>query len=424
MATIAQNNVQYVLVGGTAAKTASGTVNDANTGEICVVGESGQILTETTAATATRFALGLNRGGEPHVVTPFIKPADVTGSNAQNYVAATEQLSYIGYNGVSGSIEVNNSALYYVRLYLEDLFARSSEDGKRMKFGAYKSTTAATQEAIARGITDSLIRNFSRQPEREIKFERICDEAGVALGTAVGPLTFTNGSKFFTADDINDATTNAALAVGDFIRAGTGLTDPVYEITAVNGDIGTLDIAFQGTTLTAVADTSFERITNATALAAEWGVKLTGLPLEFKLGKIQYKKTRFTVQVDHTEGFVDTPITLSAAASPGNGVYERVAEMEWFAQGHEGEFFRMGEPDIFDQRKDAVATVAGGGYDQITLSFKNDEVVGLGSLTSSKAAITLAVPATIPAYITGTDDVTDVLEVLLFGSATGALSLA
>ncbi|MFT7118792.1 MAG: hypothetical protein ACI9LF_001174 [Flavobacteriales bacterium] len=422
MSTFAQNHVQQLFIGAAATKTASGTLSDANTGEICILSPDGQILTQATAATAKAFKIGVNRGTSLDIVSDIIEKANITHYGVKTHAAATAQLDYIGYNGTSGSIEVNNNALYYVRLYMEDLNGRSSSDGKRLKFGAYKSTAAATQEAVARGITDSLIRNFSREAEEQIKFERICDEAGVALGTAVGPLTFTKGSKFFSADDINDATTNAALAVGDFIRAGVGLTDPVYEITAVNGDIGTLDIAFQGDNLTAVADTSFERITNAAALAAEWGIKLTGRALDYKLGKIKYKVSRFETQVDTTEGFNLTPITATVKATPGTGTVEQIQELEWFTQGHEGEFFRMGEPNIFDSRKDGTSAA---GYDLIDIMFANNEVLGLGSLVSSSKHVTIATPETTPNYALNatTDDITDVLEVLCAGSADASLSL-
>ena len=56
--------------------------------------------------------------------------------------------------------------------------------------------------------------------------ERLADEAGVALGTGVDDVVFTHGSKYISATDIDDATTNDAFVVGDYIRVGTATTDP------------------------------------------------------------------------------------------------------------------------------------------------------------------------------------------------------
>lgn len=423
MSTFAQNHVQQLFIGGTADKTASGTLSDANAGEICILSPSGQILTEATAAGVSAFKVGLNRGTEPDLVSDIIETAKVKSFGLKTYTAATEQIDYIGFNGTSGSIEANNNELYYVRLYLEDLHNRSSSDGRRIKFGAYNSTASATQEAIARGITDSLIRNMSREAERQIKFERICDVAGSA-NTGAGAATVTYDSKY--VEFATDA--DAQLTVGDFVRlGGTAVTDPVYEVVAIDtaNDIVTLDIPFQGES-GSIAEADTEVIANADALAADWGIKLTGLPLDFKLGKIKYKKSRWETQVDTTEGFNQTPITKAQAASPGTGVVEIVKELEWFTQGHEGEFFRMGEPNIYDARQDADSNVAGGGYDLIDVMFVNDEVLGIGSHVSSHKHVTLAIPATAPNYaVTGTDDdITDVLEVLLAGSADGSLAVS
>lgn len=422
MSVFAQNNVQTLIVGGTADKTASGTLQDANVGEIVVVNaEGGAILTEATAATADAFKVGVHTSAGLHVVSDVIEKSKIKHIGLKTYAAATEQVSYIGYNGTSGSITATDNELYYVRLYLEDLFNRSSSDGRRVKHGVYRSGTSTTQEAIARGVTKSLIDNFSREAERQIRFERICNNAASntelgGLSAATGNLTATYGSKYVNA--ATDATGGGDISVGDWIRIGgatEALTDPMYEIVAIDAanDVLTLDIPYQGAS-GVLDDDNVHLVANADALAADWGIKMTGLPLDFQLGKIKYKKSRWEVQVDTTEGFGEsTPITLAQAASPGTGTVEIVKELEWFTVGHQGEFFRMGEPNIFDPQLLATSSVAGGGYDLIDIMFENDEVVGFQPNVSAKH-VTLAIPATAPNYaVTGTsDDITDVLEVL------------
>jgi len=79
----------------------------------------------------------------------------------------------------------------------------------------------------------------------------------------------------------------------------------------------------------------------------------------------------------------------------------------------------------FTKRTNADSAVGGGGYDLITLQFDTKNVVAFEQPVSPQS-IVLALPATAPNYaIAGTaDDITDVLEVLAFGSATGDLAIS
>jgi len=426
--------VPFIFVGGTANKTASGTIADANAGEIVVVNaHGGAILTESTAATATHFKVGLKAPtGQLDIISDIVDKSKIEFADAKLYAAPAQQISYIGYNGTSGSIEANDNEQYYIRLYMEDYFARSSADGKRMKHGVYRSGTSATQEQIATGLVKSLINNFKREAEQQIRFERVCDEAGTAVPTGNANLVFTKGSKYLTTDNVDDSTGATAIAVGDYIRvdvddatSGTAQTDPIYRVVSIDAtnDVIELDIPWQGESVT-VEDESAELILSAAAVAAEFGIKMTGVPADFKLGKIKEKIVRWEIGLDTSEGFGVTPITLAQAASRGTGTVNQVAEIEWFMFGNEGERYRMGEPNIFDPRSLTDASVAGGGYDLITIQYVDDSVVGFQANVSKKQ-ILLATPATAPNYaVTGTsDDITDVLEVLVFGSAGGQLAL-
>lgn len=440
MSTFANNNVQQIIVGGTADKTASGSLADANAGEIVVVNaHGGAILTEATAADATHFQVGVRTSDrDVDIISDVIEKSKVKSANAKLYAAATEQITYIGYDGTTGSIPENDNELYYVRLYMEDLFARGSGDGKRVKQGVYRAGTSTTQELIAREVTKSLIRNFSREAERQVKFERVCNDAASntelgGLTAATGNLTVTYGSKYVSA--ATDATGGGDISVGDWIRIGTSateaLTDPIYEVVAIDAanDILTLDVPYQGDS--GVIDDDFAHlVANADAASADWGLKLSGLAADFSKGKIKYKKVRWETQVDTTEGFGDgVNINNAQAATAGTGTVEIIGELEWFNVGNQGEFFRMGEPNIFDPTLLTDTSVAGGGYDMIDITFVNDEVVGFQPNVSPKHLV-LAIPATTPAYADGSgggantaDDITDVLEVLCFGAAGGELAL-
>ena len=422
MSTFSQNNVQYLAVGGTANKTAAGSsLTAANAGEICILSENGKILSEANAATEQKFKVGLRRGAHIDFVSDIIDKSKISFIGRKTYAAAVQQVSYVGYNGTSGSIDANDNELYYLRIYLEDLFARGSGDGKSVKHGVYKSGTSATQKQIAEGVVESLINNFSRETEQQVRFELVNDEAGTAFTGTAANLTVTKGSKVVAIDG-----TLVEAAAGAVIRlGGAGTSNAVYEIASytASSDV-TLKTPYQGDDATiAVADTMV--IAGVAAAAAEYGIKMTGVPADFDLGKIKYKIVRFEPQVDTTEGFgPDTLITNATAASSGTGTIPIVKEMEWFMQGHEGEFFRKGGPLIFDRKTDASSAVAGGGYSLIDIMFVDDSVVGFQPNVSKKH-LTLAIPATTPAYaLTGNaDDITDVLEVLKWGATNGNLAL-
>ena len=79
----------------------------------------------------------------------------------------------------------------------------------------------------------------------------------------------------------------------------------------------------------------------------------------------------------------------------------------------------MGEPNTFTQTYQATGT-----YDLITLE---TEELYMDSITTGpiRQTIILAIPSTTPNYaVTGTaDDITDVLEVLVFGSVNGNFTI-
>ena len=304
------------------------------------------------------------------VVSEPIKVADIKHISAKAYVAPTEQVDYVGFNGTTGSIDVINSNLYQVNIEMANYGSTGSELRYR-KQGHFNSAATASELSIAEGLRDSLIRNFSREPEKRIKFEMVCNNAGAVLGTSVDNVVFTNGSKIISATDIDDATgAGEALAVGDLLRVGTAVTDPVYRITAINAaaNTATLDQAYQGASGT-IVDTGLERIAAANLAAADYGIKLTGQPKMFKLGKIRYEKMVFVTQLVDCG---DTIVTKSQAAKLGTGEGKAVAEEEWFTIGNYGELYRMGEPDLYDI-SDTLNASTSGKYDVVSIEYVHKE---------------------------------------------------
>ena len=303
-----------------------------------------------------------------------ISVAGIKRVAAKAYSAPSEQISYVGFNGSTGSIDVINSNLYQVNIEFRDYNAFSALNRYR-KQAHYQSAASASELAIAEGIRDSFIRNFTREPEsNRINFELVASITNDAsLGTAVGDVVFTKGSKFVSATDVDDATTNSALAVGDLLRVGTTATDTVYRITAINTstNVITLDQAFQGETTT-IVDTDLAVVPTANVATQSFGVKFTGKEQDFSLGKVEYQKLSFVLSL---VDFGSTDVTLAQAAKQGLGVGKRVAEAEEGTLGNSGEMYRTGEPHLYDYRSILEADQTKK-YDLVTVEFAQGAYTG------------------------------------------------
>lgn len=365
------NLVTFVADALASESTSSTFQASASAKEVTAVSEGGAAV----AADTTVGKVIVKDANGKVLVSNRIDLANATFSSVA-YSAPADQVTYIGFNGTSGSIDEINNNLYQVNLEFSDWGSLSAENRYR-KQGHYESGASASQEAVADGLVASLIRNFSREgisPElpstvaRRLRFERVTSDAGDTLGAAFGPAVFTQGSKVVSVADVGDATGGTAPSVGDYLRIGTAVTDPVYKVAAVDttADTLTLDVAYQGASAT-IADTALELITAADAAAGNFGIKMTGIQEDFKLGKIKFTKIRFTTTL---VDFGTTAVTNSVAATEGNGDGRRVAELEWFAKGNTGDHFRMGEPHLFEATLNAVTSSK---YDTLTINLKHKQ---------------------------------------------------
>ena len=380
MSYMTTNNARHVQIAKKLARTATLQVVDPSganylaDGETAVTDESGRIvLTNATAAVAGKKIQVCQRSGDN-----IFWSGVLDGSNLKSFlggapITAVEQVTNVGYNGTSGSIDTINNNEYLMRVIRYDnqsVFANK----QMMKFGAYTSDAAATQQEVADGLAISLIANFKREPEKAIKFERLCDAAGVVATVATGTITFVNGSDLVATAGATPATD---YAVGGQIRFGTAVTDIVYTVKAVDNTAQTitLDTPYQGASGTLTAANQ-RKITPVQAAAAVCGLKLTGLPLKFERGVFKYGKSRFEVTLS---GMGSTSLAFTTPASEGSGTYESVAEYEWFSsEGVHGKIERLGTPPpTFKQ--DAVAGIPYG-----TLYIEVSDTSGDGTIQGVK----------------------------------------
>lgn len=413
MATFNQRDIQTLFVGAAATKTTT-TIDAMNDGEIGIFTPAGTMLTEATAATEDKFIIVKKTasGGIP-LVSGFINKNDIKNAIRRVYVASTEQVTNIGYDGTTGAIDAQNETDYHIRISIRDA-RTSNHGGLYLKHAFYTSDTSATEQEIASELLKSLNNNFSKEPETIFNATMLCDDAGAATTAATGTITTVQGSKYATAS----VSATAELEVGGLVRLGTATTDEVYEIVALSGTTITLDTAVTSAGAAYTAGNA-EFITAALAAAGSYGLVLTGVAASHTVGKLHadLQPNIFDVTL---ENFGTTLNVLTTAATAGNGTQKQVAELEWFCQGNEGDFHRMGEPNIFPSRSEVS-----GNYDLIDLVI---EETYTGSIVNGpiRKVFTLAIPETAPNYaIDGTaDDITDVLEVLAFGSATGDLAVS
>lgn len=402
MAAFNTKDITLLFVGGAATKTTGG-IDTLNDKEIGLFTPAGTRLTEANAATSDEFIIVQKVSGATNVVSGTIKKADIKKATRKAYVAPTEQVDYIGFNGTSGSLDVINSNTYFIRLGLNQGLT-SNHGGLYLKHGVYISDATCTEKEVAAGLTASLIANFSRETDKAIKFERVINNTLVTLAETYSPVY---GSKYVAASGAVTA------AVGDAFRFGTAVTDPTYLVTAVDSvnNIVTLDVPYQGTSTTGAT------VEAAAPSTYNWGIKLTGRALPFTTGKIHYAKSQWKTTI---EGFTSTTITNSVGASSGSGYESAVKELEWFCQNFEGDFYTIGEPNLFPRR-----SLVSGNYDFIVLETVENYQGSIVSGPINKTYM-IAIPETAPNYaIAGTaNDITDVLEVLAFGSATGALAIS
>tara|TARA_R110000751_G_scaffold237205_1_gene338281 strand:+ start:4731 stop:6035 length:1305 start_codon:yes stop_codon:yes gene_type:complete len=424
-------NAKHVLVAGNVARTASASTDPnsadyiANT-ELVIVSSSGIVLNTTTVLTQDTVRL-CQRSQDEVFYSPMITAKNIASYKGSAFTTDLEQISYLGYNGVSGSIDAIASNDYLVRVIRQDTqaFLLNKE---MLKFGAYRSLASTSEEAIAKGLTESLIANFARQTEREIRFERVCNDAGAIIPTGTGTAAVTAGSTLVTFSvAVDNATGATLLLVGEYLRFGTAVTDPLYKIVSIDvpTETLTLDIPYQGVSNGAVANNTIERITAVLGAAADFGIKMTGLPLKFKRGVFAFTKVRFAITL---ADFGATTMTDSQAASEGNGTWQRSEELEWFAsEGAHGKIERIGTPPP-ESKKDVVQ---GNGYSTLYLSFSDKSASGIQGTPESKietiilldkGVVTAGTPAGFGGQVTGAvTDIVDVLDAWVVAKGVGSL---
>lgn len=296
-------------------------------GVVAITTEDGVVLDASTAAavaTANRpiVVVQSQGSGKPLIKSASFSKSQLLVAKGKLYSAATQQVSNVGYDGTSGSI-VNPGV--GTNIILRNTFKTNFfqfSDKLMESIVGLKVTAADTIFTIADKLTKFAIQDVQRYVNIPYKVER---ETNGTYGTTTASCTATNKSAVVTGTGVGTAN-----PVGTRVRIGAAntTTTPVYVVTASSANSITLDTAYQGPTATVNVYTN-------TVAPTAIGIQFTGLPqAKFAPNIFRYETSKF---VTTATNFGTTEV-VNAATVPteGSGVYEQIAEEEFFFQLFEG----------------------------------------------------------------------------------------
>ncbi len=323
-------------------------------GALAVTTLDGVILSDTTGAAladTTQIVIVQGQGSTKPLIksTPFSRK-DVINAKAKKYTPATQQVSTVGYNGTSGNIVnpgVGTSII--LRNTFKTNFYQFSDKLMESVVG-YKVTAADTIFTLADALTKRAIQDVQKYVNIPYKVERLFNGTRTAAtaattgtnrsivvvgaGTPAVSVATTNASSVVTLAVASSTISSVNFVAGDYIEL-SGITYKIVTVGATGGASMslTLDVAYQGPTATiAAANVKFW---NGTPDYTACGIKFTGLPQRlFGANTFRYETSKF---VTTAQNFSTTEV-VNAATVPteGSGVYEQIAEEEFFFQLGEG----------------------------------------------------------------------------------------
>ena len=254
---------------------------------------------------------------------PFVA-AEIKNGGYSAYSARVEQVTYLGYNGTSGSMDAANSTYYGLQIVLNHTFGMLNNSPLVVTI-PYKSDASATQSEVVAGLAIAGTAVFKRQAYKPIKIERI-NSGAVANALGIATASVVNDGKQVVFNE--DMT--ALVVVGTILRLG-GLgagTSPTYIVASVDAGVAaariyTLDQEYQGATNAALAANLIESVTEG-----NWGLKFTG---------ISVTDANFNPVVDEpfvvsfelgTRDFSTAAATYTTKPYIGTGTYQLVAAQE------------------------------------------------------------------------------------------------
>ncbi len=338
-------------------------------GEVLIIDQNGTILTDSATVGANPKIRVIQRSGSRIVYSPVINGRTVVTYKGIDGSAGSEQVSTIGYNGTSGSIDVSGTEDFLLNLLFTFDESMWSTQGQYFPY-IVENVSGIDQIDVANSLAKQINYQSTNGNMRPItgqgpliKATILSSEAGAAIGAGTDTVIGFAGSKTVTINDVSGTSVTGLFVAGDYFRAGTTTSSPVYKVVSSTvtsaGGVITLDMPLQAS-VNLVGNTS-EIITAAQAAAADAGVVLTGQSTQWVLDYYKYLQVTFRPLL---KNFGATTLATTAAVRPvGSG--KQVAEIESFANGFDGILNRTIVP-LPGGKSDADTSV---NYDTISLAW-------------------------------------------------------
>jgi len=305
-------------------------------GEIVITDPSNVILSTATVLTAPAIKVVMGRGTTENLwESQLFNFNDIAAYTGTPFAAKVQQVSYYGFNGVTGvgSFQAINNNYYSLVVSFYELVSQEASALMNPIIVDYRSDASATQGEVANGLYRNLVRQLSYWTRRPILAELLNANAGNIPAPAGSTITWVQGSPIVSCTD------TTGFAVGDYVRFGTGVNDAVYLITQVVVNTS-FTLAYPAQNSGTLTQPNWEGITAAGANAANFGIKVTGLNQPFILDSRPYGLVTFQIGIS---GGGTTNLSYQVGAFIGHGTYEQMRTMEAASWRNQGQIFTYTE---------------------------------------------------------------------------------
>lgn len=275
-----QKNVKYLMLSKSdVTLMAAGTVinepSDLTEGQLAIVNSANTTVVANQTTVSPYMVRVVQRVGDELIFSPWIDASKLRKVSAVTGVKSTEQVSFVGYNGTSGSLGgAPASTADYI---LKGIIKNTKTTYNCTPFithWSYQAAAAATEQTIAGGLLASFNAWAKRFPEKVLTCERVAATTSVAALATATMVKVTNGSKSVSAllPTIATAAFNPAASTTSVVA------NAVFNMPSYNGRTFTFTAAalgagagyhtiLIGTTAYTVADVN-DAAANSTAIAA------------------------------------------------------------------------------------------------------------------------------------------------------------
>jgi hypothetical protein len=417
MALDSKNNIKSVFIVPALSAVTSGTITPGSTGatgSVVIANMSNEVLVAGSGAGTgvqnySKIKIIKDRGADLPLQQLVLNLDTIAAWVGTPGAAATEQVSYVGYDGTSGTMDATVNNFFLIKLeHTPNAFLYGKRPAS-YKYGTFQSGASASALSNSIGLIKSLIQNFraNRTIDWRVKSELVASGTGVVIAdTDLTSITFTKYSKTAV---VTTSGAVSAFTAGDYIRVGANTTtSPVVKVVSSGSAAGAgtfnvvLDFVWQGDTTVVVRTDLF-----TVATPGNVGIKITGLKQKYDVNRWrQYDKVRFNTFL---EGF-DAAVATTTAAFDGVAVYEQVANDEYISWGDEGQVFVDQVPPLF-REQDAVV---GQQYQPVVLSWldrlpsligagqnKGQAILYMADANATLAGQALTIVAVLNSWLTG-----------------------